>query len=243
MSCDRSLRTQAWLDGELAEPDAAELERHVESCAECQSLAANAALVSDALRQASRHRAPAHLRARLSAALERETKRPRRQFWLGAASGGGVTALAAALALFAILPPSAASLTETVVAAHGRALTTGKIIMVASSNHHTVKPWLAEHVAISPPAADLSADGFILAGGRKDAVAGKDAAVAVYYSGRHEIDLFTWVDHGETLPQPQVSRGFRTSFWKSGDLDFAAVSDVSADAFEKFVALSKVARE
>ena len=243
MSCNQTLRTQAWLDGELPDQEIAEIERHVETCATCQALSADAALLSDALRQATRHHAPALLRARLSQALERETRRPRRQFWLGAASGGGLSALAAALALFVLLPPSAASLTDAVVAAHGRALTSGQAIMVASSNHHTVKPWLAQHVAISPPAADLSGDGFILTGGRKDTVAGKDAAVTIYYSGQHEIDLFTWVDRGGDLPQPGVSHGFRTSFWKNGDLDFAAVSDVGEGDFEKFVALAKVRRE
>jgi len=33
--------------------------------------------------------------------------------------------------------------------------------------------------------------------------------------------------------------GFRNRFWKRGDLDFAAVSDVDAAAFEKFIALAR----
>ena len=82
-----------------------------------------------------------------------------RAFWWGAASGGGASALAAALALFLFLPPSAASLAEAVADAHARALTSGKTIMVASSNHHIVKPWLAAHAGISPPATDFAAAG------------------------------------------------------------------------------------
>jgi hypothetical protein len=40
-----------------------------------------------------------------------------------------------------------------------------------------------------------------------------------------------------------MARGFRTAFWKSGDLDYAAVSDVDAAAFQKFVGLAKAQRE
>jgi hypothetical protein len=38
-------------------------------------------------------------------------------------------------------------------------------------------------------------------------------------------------------------RGFRMAFWKAGDLNYAAVSDVDAAAFQKFVSLAKAQRE
>ncbi|HEY0266399.1 MAG TPA: zf-HC2 domain-containing protein, partial [Rhizomicrobium sp.] len=120
MSCDESLRTQSLLDGELQGAAAREAERHMEGCADCQALAADIADVSDALRGAKR-RASAALRARIGQALDREAaRRPARSFWRGAASGGGITALAAGLAIFVLLPPSAATLTSSVVDAHGR---------------------------------------------------------------------------------------------------------------------------
>jgi anti-sigma factor RsiW len=159
------------------------------------------------------------------------------------ASGGGITALAAGLAIFVLLPPSAATLTASVIDAHGRALVSGQTIMVASSDHHTVKPWLAAHVALSPPVTDFAADGFALVGGRADEVAGTRAAVMVYRHGNHEIDLFAWPDRGAQLPGPGLTRGFRSAFWKIGDLDFAAVSDVDSAAFVKFSALARSQRE
>ena len=115
--------------------------------------------------------------------------------------------------------------------------------MVVSSDHHTVKPWLAAHAAISPPAADFKAQGFALTGGRTDEVAGTRAAVMVYRHGNHEIDLFAWPDRGAKLPAPEMTHGFRSSFWKTGDLDFAAVSDVDAGAFANFIALARAQRE
>jgi anti-sigma factor RsiW len=243
MSCNESLRTQSLLDGELQGAAAQEAERHMETCTDCQALAGDIADVSDALRGV-KVRAPDALRARISAALDREdARRPARSFWAGAASGGGITALAAGLALFVLLPPSATTLTASVTEAHGRALTSEKTIMVASSSHHTVKPWLAAHVAISPPVTDFAADGFVLVGGRSDEVAGARAAVTVYRHGNHEIDLFAWPDRGAKLPGAGVTRGFRSAFWKSGDLDFAAVSDMDSAAFEKFTVLARAQRE
>lgn len=242
MDCKEVLRTQSWLDGELDGDAAREAERHATTCAQCQVLISGTAAVGDALRGIARHRAPAHLRLRIGAALARE--RPRqRGFWAGVASGGGVTALAAGLALFILLPPSSATLAESVVAAHGRALMQGRTIMVASSDHHTVKPWLAAHVAISPPVRDFAAQGFALAGGRADEVAGRPAAVIVYRHGNHVIDLFAWPGGSAGLPPPAVVRGFRSAFWRRGDLNYAAISDTDTAAFTKFVALAEAQKE
>jgi hypothetical protein len=36
-----------------------------------------------------------------------------------------------------------------------------------------------------------------------------------------------------------MAHGFHTVFWKKGDLNFAAVSDVDEAAFRKFVALAR----
>jgi len=244
MNCKESLETQAYLDGELDGAQAQAAERHLRTCVECQDLAAQVADLSDALRKATRYRAPEALRARITAQLNREPVRlSSRSFWYGAASGGTVSALAAALAILAILPPTMTTLAQSVTDAHVRALTGGRIIAVASSNHHTVKPWLAAHAGLSPPVADFAPQGFVLTGGRVDEVAGRPAAVMVYRHGNHELDLFAWPDRGAPLPPPGVTHGFHTRFWKSGDMDFAAVSDVDADAFRKFTDLAMAERE
>jgi anti-sigma factor RsiW len=243
MSLDHLLNTQSFLDGELTGAEAAEAERHLQTCAECQAFAAGAADLSDALREA-RQPAPAHLRAAVLARLDREPVRfSPRSFWMGAAGGAGMSALAAGFAMLALLPPSVATLGQEIADAHARALTGGKTIMVASSNHHTVKPWLATHAGLSPPVGDFASDGFALTGGRVDEVAGRPAAVMAYRHGNHEVDLFAWTDRGATMPASSMVHGFRTSFWKSGDMDFAAVSDVDETAFAKFVALARAERE
>jgi anti-sigma factor RsiW len=245
MTCPETLRTQAYLDGELDGKAAEEAERHIENCDDCRVLSEQAARLGDAIRlHAARYLAPKELRGRIGEALDLESRRAatrpsieRRSFWFGAAGGASLSALAAVLALLVILPPSAGTLAQSVTDAHVRALTSDKTIEVVSTDHHTVKPWFAGRVAVSPPVADFPKEGFALAGGRLDAVAGRRAAVVVYRHGAHEVDLFVWADQGSRLPAETTVHGYHSVFWKSGDLDFAAVSDTDAAELQEFVRL------
>ena len=242
-SCPEILRTQAWLDGELDQTAAAEAERHAGSCAACRAFVADTAAVSDAIRaHAARWTAPPYLRARIAMGIANDSSRARidlrsESFWFGAAGGVGLSVLAAAMALFLLLPVASSTLPDSVTDAHTNALMNHRTIEIASSNHHTVKPWFAGRVDVSPPVADFAAQGFALAGGRIGRVAGTPAAVVVYRHGAHEIDLFVWADKGTALPREAVRHGYRMLFWKSVDLDFAAISDMERAELEKFVQL------
>ena len=242
-NCPEILRTQAWLDGELDEIAAGEAQRHVETCAGCRAFVSDTAAVSDAIRRdASRWTAPLLLRTRVANAIANESRRTRidlrsGNFWFGAAGGAGFSALAAAVVLFLLLPVSSSTLVASLTDAHTNALMGHRTIEIVSSSHHTVKPWFAGRIAVSPPVADFAAQGFALSGGRVDRVAGEPAAVVVYRHGAHEIDLFAWADKGQTLPPEAVRHGYRTVFWKNGDLDLAAISDTERAELEKFVQL------
>jgi anti-sigma factor RsiW len=238
MTCVELLRTQAFVDGELDGAASTDAEQHLQSCAECQAFVASAAIAGDLIRRdAVRYHAPVGLRQNILKSLDTPRIAAPRGFWLGAGSGAGAMALAAGLALFFLLPPSAASLSQALVDDHVGALMQHREIAVVSSNHHTVKPWFAGRVAVSPPVADFVAEGFTLAGGRVDRVAGRDMAVVVYRHGAHEMDLYVWAGGSAPLPGAGMRHGYRLTSWKSADLDFAAVSDVDSVEFEKFVAL------
>ncbi len=244
MACDESLKTQAYLDGELDAADALKAEAHLEHCAECQALAADHAELKEAMAGASYHRAPAALRAKISDMLDAGTnvvplKTPRKSsFWLGAGSGAGGMAIAAVLAFLVFMPANNAMVAD-LADAHVRSLMGEHLIDVASSDHHTVKPWFAGHSDVSPPTEDFKADGFTLVGGRADYVHGTRAAVVVYRHGAHVINLFAWADRNTRLPATGSRDGYRMVFWKQKDLDLAAVSDVDPAELDRFVDLVK----
>jgi anti-sigma factor RsiW len=247
MTCEQSLLVQAYLDGELDAAEALKAEQHLDSCAECQAMAGDHAEMKAAMAGATYHRADAALRTKIGRALDAETGtdavrefRPVRRkpgFWLGAGSGAGGMAIAAVLAFMLFLP--AEPLVNDLAEAHVRSLMADHLIDVASSDHHTVKPWFAGHADVSPPAEDFKADGFTLVGGRADYVHGSRAAVVVYRHGAHVINLFAWADRNMRLPGTDSRDGYRMVFWKQNDLDLAAVSDVDPAELDKFVGLVK----
>ncbi len=119
----------------------------------------------------------------------------------------------------------------------------GRTIQVVSSDRHTVKPWFAGKIDLSPPVHDFAAQGFRLTGGRLDKLGGAPAAVVVYQHGKHAIDLFVWADRRQALPGNATRRGYNTLSWKRGDLDYAAVSDMQASELSAFAGLVRSAGE
>ena len=238
MACAETERTSAFLDGELDDAAAALAERHIATCAECQALIAASAEISEALRApAARLTAPPLLRAGIRKRLAAEDAPPLRRpvFWWGAASGAGISALAASLIVAVSLPPAAETMASAVTDAHIHALTDGPRFEVASSSHHTVKPWFAGRAPLSPPVADYADRGFTLIGGRVDRLAGRKAAVVVYRHGDHELDLFVWPTKAGALPASGDRLGYHELFWSHRDLSFAAVSDMDAAELARFV--------
>ena len=231
MTCERALQTQAYFDGELDAAAALEVEKHIETCADCAAVLKQADSVRRLVReQASYHRASDALRRRVTEARPASGRAPwYRTVWAGAAGGASATAMAAALAFLVLLPPAAEPLIADATNAHLRSLASGHLIDVESTDRHTVKPWLAVHADLSPPVADFAAQGFRLVGGRVDFLGGERAAVTVYRHGAHIVNVFAWANYNERLPEFAERNGYHIVFWRSGNLTFCAVSDTSVD--------------
>jgi len=132
--------------------------------------------------KADYHAAPSSLAARLSAALPGAASiAPRRVArWI----------------LPVVRPGDEDALLREMVASHVRSTLGNRLIDVASSDQHTVKPWLSARLPFSPPVADFSPEGFELAGARLDYVGGRPVAVLVYKRRQHLIDAFMWPGNG-----------------------------------------------
>ena len=107
---------------------------------------------------------------------------------------------------------------------------------VASSDHHTVKPWYAGRLSYSPPVYDLTSTGFPLLGGRLDVIDGRKVAVLVYRRNQHKLALSLWPagSPGNTAPGVTQRDGFALAEWRHGGFEWRAVSDVSAGEMQSF---------
>ena len=154
-------------------------------------------------------------------------------------------AAAAVVAIAIFLSPIASSPTQTeriaqdVVSAHVRSLMPGHLTDVPSSENHTVKPWFAGKLDFSPPIADLSAEGFLLVGGRLDYAAGRPVAALVYRKGEHFINLFVWpaASAHEVAESADARQGYHLLFWTRGQTNFWAISDLNAAELRQFADL------
>jgi anti-sigma factor (TIGR02949 family) len=246
MNCTEARsRLHPYLDRELDLESALALERHLSACAECRAaLKTQSALQAGIRRHARYHVAPTALAARIRAQLERQSPAPRR--WrLGRPRLGQWLPLGAAVAATAILSWTAAlqyaagsadeRLAEQVIAGHARAVLTAHRVDVASSDRHTVKPWLSSKLDFSPAVVDLASAGFPLDGGRLDYVAGRPVATLCYRYRQHTIDLFVWPDEAADAPLRAMSaKGYHVLRWRDDRMAYWAVSDVNEPDLKAF---------
>jgi anti-sigma factor RsiW len=130
----------------------------------------------------------------------------------------------------------------TAVAAHVRATLGDHLIEVASSDRHTVKPWLSARLDYSPPVRDLANEGFTLIGGRLDYLERRPVATLVYRRGEHTIDVFVRPDTSRMSTSAlRTVRGFNVARASGPSMDWLAVSDAEPAELSAFV--QRLARE
>jgi len=232
----------AYLDGELDLTGALNVEHHLSECRAC-------AARYTSLERLREEIAAADLTYRPSRGLERRiesgSRRSRSSSWWNNAwrnTSVLVAATAAALVLFFIVPPPTrvASTGEAreILDNHLRSLMPDHLVDVPSSDQHTVKPWFQGKTSFSPPAPDLTASGFSLAGGRLEVIRQRPAAAVVYKRREHIINLYVVPADGlQAKPSAEEIDGYHLVRWAENGLSYAAVSDLNAAELRTFADL------
>jgi anti-sigma factor RsiW len=248
MNCTEAIRSlDAYVDGEADAKHARELEAHLGGCAGCSARHREALAWRARLRhELTYFKAPTELAARVRTTLGesrwqdagRAGAGRSREAWF---SWGALAGCAATLILsFSFTSWQQAQrgseLTERLVAAHADASREGRLIMVASSDRHTVKPWLSARLDYSPPVHDLADQGFALQGARIVPMQGKDVAVLVYKVREHVIDVFVQPEGDSPPVAPRTVRGFHVESSQAARMQWIAVSDVREDELAQFLA-------
>ncbi|MEY2486644.1 MAG: hypothetical protein QOG67_2203 [Verrucomicrobiota bacterium] len=265
MNCEEAIKLMdGYLDGELDALTNQEIELHLRDCSKCeQAYEAQRTLVHAIGGALPYYKASAELRERVQSSLRQETaggsmqnaSRDRqllpqrkdseaRTVLVG--SQWNWLALAAAIILTAIIalnlvprwqrPGADQFLATQLIASHVRSLMASHLTDVASSDQHTVKPWLDAKLDFAPAVVDLSNQGFPLIGGRLDYLDNRPVAALVYQRRKHFINLFVWPAGSEqTAKTKTISRqGYHLVHWVDPDFNYWAVSDVSDNDLQTF---------
>jgi len=250
MNCHEAMALlPAYSDGELDPVQSAAIEKHVLGCTDCAVRRDElASLRSRIRREAPYYTAPPALHARVKAALVRAKgapprERPARDRWRWLTAGALAGSVATVFTWFvgsAVLDWQVGTdLVAESVANHARATRGNRLIDIASSDRHTVKPWLSSRLDYSPPVQDFSADGLPLAGARLDYLDGHPVATLVYRYREHTIDVFVRPSIGGRLassPATATLRGFNVAHATGAGMEWWGVSDVSPDVLQSLVA-------
>jgi mycothiol system anti-sigma-R factor len=265
MNCEEAIELMdGYLDGELDAIANREIERHLRDCSKCaQAYESERHLIRQVNGGAPYYKAPAELRQSIQSSLRAEiarqplanvsekkhtrvfSRRSERQAmvfapqwsWLALAAA----IIAAAIVAVNFVPHLQRSrgeqfLATELIAGHVRSLMANHLTDVASSDQHTVKPWLDTKLDFAPPVFDLTNDGFPLIGGRLDYVENRPIAALVYQRRKHFINLFIWpAESVMTTADKTISRqGYQLAHWIDGDFNYWAVSDVSESDLQLF---------
>ncbi|MCA0279389.1 MAG: anti-sigma factor [Proteobacteria bacterium] len=158
--------------------------------------------------------------------------------WRALAASILVTAfLASSATYWATQGPAPQGFASEIAGSHRRSLLASSAVDVASSDRHTVKPWLDARIGVSPPAVDLSADGYALVGGRVEVIDGKPVPALVYQLRKHLITLVA-IPQDQAMPRPGApdlsAGGFPIVQWSDGTFSYWAVSDIGRDELQQF---------
>src|SRR5438874_7334083 len=265
MNCEEATKLMdGYLDRQLDPITNQAIEQHLRECPKCdQAYKTHGSLIRAIGNATPYYKAPAELRERIQSSLREEIaerpmrdvgrdahllfprKQPELRTILSGASWNWL-ALAATILLAAIIgwnllprlqrPGADQFLATQLIASHVRSLIANHLTDVASSDQHTVKPWLDAKLDFAPPVVDLAGEGFPLVGGRLDYLDNRTVAALVYQRRKHFINLFVWpvTSEANSMPKAISRQGYHLFHWVKADFNYWAVSDVNEDDLQTF---------
>lgn len=258
MNCEEASQLiEAHADHELDTITSSRVEDHLRTCANCRQASEAQQTLGRAIEHAAPYyRASSDLRERIRVSLHESVREDANAAHERTYVGSRVRpsqlrwnwlALAAAVIMATVTASSLSSrlqrsnsdqfLAIQLTASHVRSLMANHLTDVASSDQHTVKPWLDEKLDFAAPVVDLANEGFPLLGGRLDYLENRSVAALVYQRRKHYINLFVWPKDGDTEKRGNntiTRQGYHLRHWSDTDFNYWAVSDVNATELATF---------
>ena len=230
----------ALADGELTEPAASALLARIDTDPDLAKVYGQIQALRGTLARLEKPEVSTEFLSRLmgSAAGPHGPGQNRRIPWhFSALLGVGLaSAAAASVATFFLMAPYIATpLTARLADLHRQSLLDASPVQIASSDRHTVKPWLDSKIGLSPPAPDLTAAGFVLLGGRIEVLNGAALPALAYRHNEHLITLLAIpATKGPNGIQSFAADGYNIQHWVAAGFEFWAISDLELGALHDF---------
>ncbi len=239
------LQMNAYCDGELDAASAMAFERRLAADESLNARYKRLLALRRAVRSIPQYELPPGLEARIKSTLDADrpdqtgglgqVRRLRQRRWsfqaLAAAAVAGAV-IASAVMLTIARYDLREDVAREAVAGHIRGLLAPQPFDIASSDRHTVKPWFTSRLPESPQVPDLSAQGFVLVGGRVDVIGRDPVATIVYRHAAHTISLTT-LPSGQSVSD-QVLSGYNVRSWSDAGFTYIAVSDLPSEDLATF---------
>jgi mycothiol system anti-sigma-R factor len=234
MTCaDVLARLHAYVDGELAVSDLAEVDGHCVECRECAARVAAERELRQLLRRQPRDAAPPELRARILHRVQREATVAAARRWLP------VPALAAAALVASLLLPARTPppLVADLVDKHIAYAELERPAELATADSREVADWFRTRAGMRVTVPDYSPAGIHLTGARLAEAHERRAAYLLYEKGRTLLSVFMVpaAAREADLPGRRVAyrdheyvayehKGYRTISWSDGQTVYGLVS-------------------
>jgi anti-sigma factor RsiW len=256
---ERLLRLNAALDGELDAMGSLAFERELRDDPAIAAEYRRLTKLRDAVRRhAPREAAPHALADRIAAMTTSAPAAPspqlaaapsatvvpfRRRTWLDSraiamAASFAVLGFAVGTGLTSLRTPTGSDdVARNLVSDFARAEIAGQPFDVASSDRHTVKPWLADRTTVSASIVDL-APRFPLVGGRVAVIDRIPTPTLVYRHNEHLVavtELALSAKGARGTGAIETIDGYHVARWSDANLVYVAVSDMDENTLGEFV--------
>ena len=215
MSCEWRANLERYLDGELAGPEATDIEKHLRGCPSCAADALSRLQWKRTIHAAGQRFVPApefRLKIQQGIAPKKHSRMERRWVWNWVAAAVlGVLVLSTAVWFQRARGDQEMS---ELADLHVSTLASANPVDVVSSDRHTVKPWFQGKLPFSFNLPELHGGPFQLLGGRVTYFQRNPGAHLLFQYREHRISVFLFQDRaelsrsslGSAWPEPRIQR-------------------------------------
>lgn len=248
MTCDRpKVQLQLYLDGELAPPEAAEVEQHLRTCAVCESEATVHHRLQGLLQETLSEEPGADaLWHSIEQQLPLEPASPaggsplsvsRRMWWRGGVAAAALIVLGLGLKFW--FSPAVPDVVREIVDSQIRAQLMQAPYEQVSQDASAVRRWFDGQVEFALPVPALASNAFDLVGVRLNYFLNRRVAEIAYASDEHIMSFLIFADKGLSLNAMksvrlgnrtfyvQTYKGYNTVLWQDGEIFCSVVSDLN----------------